>query len=67
MTTEQIEILFTEAINQKEPYGKALYNRLEGVTENQIYNWRNQRTKPSIGDMLNVLYQLNKISVKENS
>lgn len=63
MTTEQIEILFQETINNKEAYGKALYKQLEGVTENQIYNWRKQRTKPTIGDMLNVLYQLKKISI----
>jgi hypothetical protein len=63
MTTEQIEILFHETINNKEAYGKALYNQLEGVTENQIYNWRKQRTKPTIGDMLNVLYQLKKIKI----
>ena len=65
MTTEQIETLFFETINNKEAYGKALYNQLEGVTENQIYNWRKQRTKPTIGDMLNVLYQLNKIQINE--
>ena len=63
MTTEQIEILFYETINKKEAYGKALYNLLDGVTENQIYNWRKQRTKPTIGDMLNVLYQLKLIKV----
>lgn len=63
MTTEQIEILFFETINNKEAYGKALYNQLDGVTENQIYNWRKQRTKATIGDMLNVLYQLKKISI----
>lgn len=63
MTTAQIEILFQETINNKEAYGKALYNQLEGVTENQIYNWRKQRTKPTSGDMLNVLYQLKKIKI----
>ena len=63
MTTEQIEILFHETINNKEAYGKALYNQLDGVTENQLYNWRKQRTKPTIGDMLNVLYQLKKIEI----
>lgn len=66
MTTEQIEKLFHETINNKEAYGKALYNQLKGVTENQLYNWRKKRTKPSIGDMLNVLYQLKKISVIQN-
>jgi len=67
MTTEQIEILFHETINNKEAYGKALYNQLEDVTENQLYNWRKQRTKPTIGNMLNVLYQLKKISITSNT
>lgn len=58
MTPEQLETLFFEVIQEK-----AIYNKLEGVTENQIYNWRKQRTTPSIGDMLGVLYQLKKISV----
>jgi hypothetical protein len=65
MTTEQIEILFYKTINNKEAYGNALYNQLDGVTENQLYNWRKKRTKPTIGDMLNVLYQLKKIEVNE--
>lgn len=65
MTPAQIEILFFETINNKEAYGNALQNQLEGVTENQLYNWRKQRTKPTIGDMLNVLYQLKKIEVNE--
>lgn len=67
MTTSQIEILFHETINHKEEYGKALYNQLDGVTENQLYNWRKQRTKPTIGDMLNVLYQLKKIEIIPSS
>ena len=58
MTTGQIKNVFLEAIQEK-----AIYNKLEGITENQIYNWRRNRTTPSIGDMLGVLYQLNKISI----
>jgi hypothetical protein len=58
MTTGQIKNVFLEAIQEK-----AVYNKLEGITENQIYNWRRNRTTPSIGDMLGVLYQLNKISI----
>jgi hypothetical protein len=64
MTPEQIETLFWETINKKEAYGEAIYNKLEGITENQIYNWRKGRgKKPSQGDMLNVLYQLNLVKV----
>ena len=58
MTTEQLETLFFEVIQEK-----AIYNKLEGITENQIYNWRKQRTKPTIGDMVNVLYQLKKVNL----
>lgn len=66
MTTEQIEILFWETINKKESYGEAIYKKLEGISEDKIYNWRKgQRTKPNLGDMLNVLYQLKLISVNE--
>ena len=59
MTTEQIQALFNAAIEEK-----AIYNQLQGVSENKIYNWRKGRgAKPSIGDMLNVLYQLRKIKI----
>jgi hypothetical protein len=59
MTTEQIEALFNTAVEEK-----AIYNELEGISEDKIYNWRKGRgAKPSIGDMLNVLYQLKKIKI----
>lgn len=59
MTTSQIEELFLIAIQEK-----AIYNKLEGITEDKIYNWRKERgVKPTTGDMLNVLYQLNKITI----
>ncbi len=62
MTKTQIEVAFKEAIQQK-----AIYNQLEGISRNTIFNWLNDRSKPTIGDMLNVLYQLKKISVTENT
>lgn len=59
MTTEKIESLFYGAIEEK-----AVYNALTGISEDKIYNWRKGRgAKPTIGDMLNVLYQLNKIKI----
>lgn len=63
MTPEQIKVAFDEAIQEK-----AVYNKLQGITRNQIYNWNNHRgVKPaSLGDMLNVLYQLKKISITQN-
>lgn len=62
MTTEQIEALFYSVIEEK-----AIYKNLIGISEDKIYNWRKSRgSKPTIGDMLNVLYQLNKISILLN-
>jgi hypothetical protein len=59
MTTQQIELLFSTTIEEK-----AIYNSLTGISEDKIYNWRKGRgAKPSMGDMLNVLYQLKKIEI----
>lgn len=61
MTTIQIEKLFFETIEET-----AIYNKLEGISEDKIYNWRKGRgRKPTLGEMLEVLYQLNKISIHE--
>lgn len=61
MSQEDIEILFFDAIQEK-----AVYNDLEGVTRNHIYNWLKGRgAKPTIGEMINVLYQLNLIEIKQ--
>lgn len=63
MTTEQIETLFNQVIEEK-----AIYNELTGISEDKIYNWRKGRgAKPTIGDMLNVLHQLKKITITQNS
>lgn len=62
MTTEEIEVLFHSVIEEK-----AIYKNLIGISEDKIYNWRKGRgSKPSVGDMLNVLHQLNKISLIVN-
>jgi hypothetical protein len=60
MTTKQIEAMFLKAINET-----AVYNRTQTITENQVYNWRKGRKKPSLGDMLSLLYQLNLIEINE--
>lgn len=63
MTTDQIESLFYSLLEEK-----AIYNELTGISEDKIYNWRKGRgAKPTIGDMLNVLYQLKKIMIKKAS
>ena len=62
MTTQEIKDLFTQAINET-----AVYNKLSGISENMIYNWRKGRgTGPTISDMLNVLYQLKLITITTN-
>jgi hypothetical protein len=61
MTPEQIKELFFITIQEK-----AVYNKLDGITRNQIYNWLNNRgAAPTTGNMLDVLYQLNKITIHE--
>jgi hypothetical protein len=60
MTNLQIEKLFFETIEET-----AIYNKLEGISEDKIYNWRKGRgRKPTTGEMLDVLYQLDRIEVK---
>lgn len=56
MTPNEIEELFYETITKT----RALYNKIDGYTEDMIYNWKTvpQRKKPTLGDMLSVLYQL---------
>lgn len=61
MTKQEIELLFNQVIQEK-----AIYNKLEGITRNTVFNWLNKRSTPGVGDMLNVLYQLNKIKITEN-
>ncbi|WP_413998730.1 hypothetical protein ACMDB5_13215 [Flavobacterium sp. W1B] len=58
MTNQEIETLFFTVIQEK-----AIYNKLEGISRNTIFNWINKRSTPTIGDMLNVLHQLNKIDI----
>ena len=58
MTNTQIQELFFRSIQEK-----AIYNKLEGISRNTVFNWLNNRSTPTIGDMLNVLYQLRKIKI----
>lgn len=62
MTTQEIEELFNETIQKT----RALANKVEGFSEDTIYNWRKGRTTPKLGDMLSILYQLNLIKVENN-
>lgn len=62
MTPTQIQELFNQVIQEK-----AIYNKLEGITRNTVFNWLNNRSTPTISDMIGVLYQLNKIEIKLKS
>lgn len=62
MTDIEINELFTETIHKT----RALYNKIEGFSEDTIYNWKKGRTTPTLGDKLSVLYQMNLINIKAN-
>lgn len=60
MTEKSVEVLFFTHLEEK-----AIYNKLEGISEDKIYNWRKGRgRKPTFGEMLEVLWQLGKIEIK---
>ena len=59
MTESEIKELFTDTLKTR-----ALYNKVEGFTENIVYNWKAGRTEPTLGDMLSILYQLNLIKIE---
>lgn len=61
MTNQEITGLFYYVIQEK-----AIYNKLEGISRNTVFNWLNERSTPTVGDMLNVLYQLGKINIVLN-
>ncbi len=62
MTKTDIDELFNETIQKT----KALYNKVEGFSEDTIYNWKKGRTTPTLGDKLSVLYQMNLITLSSN-
>ncbi|MFA9191153.1 hypothetical protein AAGV28_07190 [Flavobacterium sp. FZUC8N2.13] len=65
MTTEKINQLFEEAIDKD---NRIPISKLEGISKDKIYNWRNGRNANSItiGEKLNLLLQLGKIKIIEN-
>ena len=62
MTPLQIEKAFHIELNKR-----GIQRRLPGITEDQVYNWRKGRKAPTFGEMLHVLYLLNKITINESS
>jgi hypothetical protein len=61
MENSRLEKLFLEAISEM-----AVYKKLEGISEDQIYNWRKGRKKYTQGEILDVLSQLGIISITIN-
>ena len=61
MEKSTLEKLFLEAIAEM-----AVYKKLEGISEDQIYNWRKGRKKYTQGEILDVLSQLGIISITIN-
>jgi hypothetical protein len=61
MEKSRLEKLFLEAISEM-----AVYKKLEGISEDQIYNWRKGRKKYTQGEILDVLSQLGIISITIN-
>jgi hypothetical protein len=63
MNQNIIEILFWKTLEQPP---RNIYTKLSRITRNHIYNWINKRGKsPSLGDMLEVLFELEMISVEK--
>lgn len=63
MTTTEIETLFKETL-----LITGVSKRLEGISKDVIYNWRKNRgNPPTTGQMLDVLWQLNKIKISNES
>lgn len=61
MENSTLEKFFLEAIAEM-----AVYKKLDGISEDQIYNWRKGRKKYTRGEMLDVLSQLGIISITIN-
>ena len=62
MTPLQIEEAFHIELNKR-----GIQSLLPGITEDQVYNWRKGRKTPTFGEMLHVLYLLNKITINESN
>lgn len=58
MTKQEITNLFQEELHKR-----GVFSKVPGLTKDVIYDWRTGRTTPLIGDILGVLYQLNKIEI----
>jgi hypothetical protein len=65
MTIEKINELFEQAIDKN---NRIPISKLEGITKQMIYNWRNGRNANiAMGDKISLLWQLGKIKISENN
>lgn len=59
MTTQEIEILFTDTINRKDA------SKVTDLSKHSLYKYRHG-TVPTLGTMMEVLYKAGKIKVEKN-
>lgn len=62
MTNKEIKEVFTAEIKKR-----SALSSLPNVTKHQLYNWRHGITEPALGDMLEVLRTLGKITITRNT
>ncbi len=61
MNQLEIDLAFWEAIQTR-----GVSQKLSNISEDKVYNWRKKRgPKPTLGDMLEVLFELNIILIKK--
>ena len=64
MTPSEIEVVFNEILHKETKHGETLQAKVSGLSRNTVFNWRKGKTKPSLGDMLHVLYELDEIIIE---
>lgn len=60
MNEDQIKSLFNLHLAKR-----GLPGKIKSYSKDVIYNWRQGRVTPSIGDMITVLYELNLVQIHE--
>jgi hypothetical protein len=61
MTEAEIKEMFTEMIQER-----GVYNKIN-VSRDVVYNWKHGRgTAPTLGQMMEALYRLDKIKINVN-
>lgn len=60
MTETEIKDMFNEAIKERGVYA------LLDVSKSVVYDWKTNRTTPSLGTMIEVLYRLGTIKIMKD-